>query len=109
MLRIASGGTPGDMEEGVDAVLDVEVAFPLQAVPEYPQPIGMFEQLLIEIEHVAMRVTFAENRNETKDIGFVDVSTLRIGREQSFAHHHPSSVEGGSNGEGVVCGCRSVG
>src|SRR5207245_7348322 len=49
-----------------NAILDVKVGLPLRAITQHLEMIGVFEQLAVKIKHVAMRVTLAEDRNETK-------------------------------------------
>ena len=58
------------MKHGCDAVLNIEIAFALQAVAEDFQAVWMFAHLLVEIKDVAMGVAFAEDRDEAEDVAF---------------------------------------
>src|SRR5207249_3531016 len=93
------------MEYAVDAVLNVEVGLPLQPVAEHIEVSRILPKFSKEIEDMAVRVAFAEDRDEPKDPGLLAVA-LAIGLDQSFAGELRGSVKGGLNREGRVLGCR---
>ena len=46
-----------------------ELGFALFPVAEHAQLSRIMAQLLVEVEHVTMRIPLAEDRNEPKDVG----------------------------------------
>ena len=85
----------------VDAVLHVEIRLSLCAVAEDFQMIGMFGELLIEIEHVAVRVALAENRDEAEDVALESVA-FAVGVDEAFAGELRRGVERSLNRERVL-------
>jgi hypothetical protein len=49
------------MEHGLDTIPNVEVGFFLIAVAEDFQMVGVGEQLFVKIQHMAVRITLAED------------------------------------------------
>ncbi len=70
MPGLLGGALIDDVQHRADAVLDVEITFPLRTVTEDFQAVGMFEQLLVEIKNVAVRVTLPEDGNKPKNVAF---------------------------------------
>ena len=69
VLRLASPCRAfDDVQHRLEAIADVEIGFPLRAVAEDFQVVGMLAQLLVKIEDVAVRVAFAENRDEPENV-----------------------------------------
>lgn len=97
MFGVAGGVLARDVEQGLDAVLHVKVALALGAVAEDAEAVGVFDELLVEVEDVAVRIAFAEDRNEAEDVGFVDLAAFRVGAEQAFAGGLGGAVERGLN------------
>src|SRR5258708_12408401 len=54
-------------QDRIDAVPDVEIRFPLMSVNEYPQFIRISEELAVKVEDVPMRISFTQDRDESKD------------------------------------------
>ena len=94
--------------DGVDAVLDVEVAFALGAIAEDAEVFGVFEELFVKIEDVAVGVAFAENGDEAKDDG-ADAEAFGVGGDEAFGGEFGGAVEGGLDGEGAIFRCRDAG
>src|ERR1035438_5027015 len=67
-------------QDGVDAILHVEVRFPLEAVAQPVEAMGMFQQLPVEVEHVPVGVALAQNRYEAED-GPLEPERRRVGRK----------------------------
>ena len=97
MLGVAGGVLARDVEESLNAILHVKVALALGAVTEDAEAVGVLDELLVEIEDVAVRVAFAEDRDEAEDVGFVDLAAFRIGAKQAFASGLVGAVELGLN------------
>src|SRR5438105_5913429 len=55
-------------QHGIDAVVYVQIRFPLVTIPEYMQFVRMFEQLPVKIENVTVRVALAQDGNEAKNV-----------------------------------------
>ena len=96
--RLLRGAEADDMEHGADAVLHVEVGLALGAVAEHFQAVGMFQELAVKIEHVAVGVAFAEDGDEAEDVAFEFV-TFAIGGDHAFAAEFGAGVERGLDGE----------
>ena len=109
VLGVAGGVAARGVEEGLDAVLHVEVALALLAVAEDAEAVGVFDELFVEVEDVAVGVAFAEDGDEAEDVGFVDLAALGVGGEEAFAGGLGGAVEGGLDGEGVGLGGGALG
>ncbi len=76
-------GLSDDVQHRVKTITDVEVGFPLRAIAENLQMVGVGVQLLVKIEDMAVRVTFAENRNKPENVAF-KVVPLTVSVNESF-------------------------
>src|SRR5690348_15523759 len=83
-------------QHGVDAVLHIQIGLLLLAVSEHVEGIGMFEQLLVEVEDVPVRIPLAEDGHKAKYIG-ADVKSFGIGLNEAFGSELGSAVQGGLN------------
>ena len=81
-----------------ETITDIEVGFPLRAVAEDFQMVGMVEQLFVKIEDVAVRVAFAENRDKPENVT-LKIITLAIGMNQTFAGKFRGCVKRGLHGK----------
>lgn len=112
-LRVVFGVTRGvlarDVEDGVDAVLDVKVALALGAVTEDAEVAGVFEELFVKIKNVAVRVTFSEDGDEAEDVRFVDLAAFGVGGDEAFAGDFAGAVERGLNREKIGLGRGALG
>ena len=79
VLGVARGVLARDVEDGVDAVLDVKVALALGAVAEDAEVAGVFEELFVKIENVAVCVALAQDGDEAEDVRFVDLTAFGVG------------------------------
>jgi len=79
-----------------------EVAFPLRAVAEHAQVVRVRNELLVEIENVAVRVTLAEDRHEAEHVGLVELGALRVGRDQALAGGLRGAVKGRLHRERII-------
>ena len=104
VLGVARGVLARDVEDGVDAVLDVKVALALGAVAEDAEVAGVFEELFVKIEDVAVCVAFAEDGDEAEDVRFVDLAAFGVGRDEAFAGDFAGAVERGLNREKIRLG-----
>ena len=52
-------------------------------IAQHLEPVGMIPELLIKIEHVTMRIAFAQYRNESEDVSF-KTETLAVGLDHPF-------------------------
>ena len=104
MLGIACGVGARDVEQGVHAVLHVEVAFALFPVAEDPEPARVFYELLVEIEDMAVGVAFTKDGDEAEDVGLVDLAALGVGGEEGLAGDLARGIEGGLDREGRILG-----
>jgi hypothetical protein len=91
------------VEDRVDAVLHVEVALSLEPVAEDPQGIRVLDQLLVEIEDVAVGVALAEDRDEAEDVA-LEPESLAVGGDEALARDLGRAVKGRLNREGGVSG-----
>src|ERR1035437_1664407 len=80
-----------DVQHSAHTVLNVKITFPLRAVAENFQPVGVFEKLFVEIKNVAVRVAFAENGNETENVA-LEFEAFAVGRNHAFAGNLGRSV-----------------
>ncbi len=109
VLGFARGVLARDVEDGVDAVLDVKVALALGAVAEDAEVAGVFEELFVKIEDVAVRVALAQDGDEAEDVGFVDLAALGVGGNEAFAGDFASAVQRGLNRKKVGLGRGTLG
>lgn len=72
------------MEHRGEAVLHVEIGFPLRAVTEHFEMVGMVEELFVEIKNVPVGVAFAENGDEAKHVA-LELETFAIRVNQALA------------------------
>src|SRR5450755_4606191 len=63
----------------------------------------MIEQLLVEVEDVAVGIAFAHDGNEAEDAG-LDAEAFAVGLDHSLGREFGSAVEGRLNGERTVFG-----
>src|SRR6266852_18233 len=89
------------MQHRREAVSHVKIGFPLSAVPQHLQVPRMFKQLFVEIQHVTVRISFAEDRNEPKDVT-LEAKPLAISLNQNFTRDLGSGVQGGLDRERMV-------
>jgi hypothetical protein len=101
VLGVAGGVLARDVEDGVYAVLDVEVALALGAVAQDAKVARMLEELLVKIENVAVRVALAEDGDEPENVGFVDLATFSVGGDQALAGDFAGTVERGLDREKI--------
>src|SRR5439155_2062647 len=66
------------------AIADVQVRLPLLAVAEHPQRRRIAAEALDEIEHVPVRIAFAQERDETKD-GPLEAERRTVRLHEPFA------------------------
>src|SRR4029077_5645987 len=57
------------VQDRVDAVVHVEIGFPLGAVAAHRKPRRIGKKLLAEIEYMTVRVALAQDRHEAEDPG----------------------------------------
>src|SRR5207253_664787 len=81
-----------DEQDGVDAVLNVEVGLALLAVAEDADAGRVAQQLPIEIDDMAMRVALAEDGDEAEHVS-LEAEAGAVGRDQRFARHLRGAVE----------------
>src|SRR5579863_8816371 len=67
----------------IDAILHVQIRFALTAVAQHMEMIRMFDKLLVEIEHVPVRVTLSQNRYESKNVA-LHSEAFAVGLNQAF-------------------------
>ena len=85
-------------QDGVEAVVDVEVRLALPAVAEHAQARRIAPQAPVEIEDVAVRVALAENRDETEDAA-LEAEAFAVGLDQPLARQLRGAVERGLHRE----------
>jgi hypothetical protein len=88
----------GDVHYCIDAILHIEVALALGSVAKHAQPAGVFKQLPVEVEHMAVGVPFPEDRDETENVALKSEG-LAVGGNKAFACHLGGSIERSLNGE----------
>ena len=104
VLGVACGVLARDVEDGVHAVLDIKVAFALGAIAQHAKVTGVFEELFVKIEDVAVRVALAQDGDEAEDVGFVDLAAFGVGGDEAFAGDFAGAVERGLNREKIRLG-----
>src|SRR5258708_16558208 len=57
-----------DLEDRAQTILHIKIRFPLVPIPEHTKTRRILEEVAVEIEYGAGRVTLPENRNEPEDI-----------------------------------------
>src|SRR5580704_15541610 len=66
---------------------------------------GMFGELLVEIEHMPVRIALSQNRYETKNVA-LQSETFAVSLNQAFRSQLGSSVKRGLDGKGTRFGSR---
>ena len=56
------------------------------SVAQHSKPLGMIPELFVKIEHVPMRIAFAQDRNEPEDVSF-KTETLAVGLDHPFTRN----------------------
>src|SRR5271163_3876389 len=74
----------------VDAILHVQIRLPLMPVAQDMKMIRMLGKLLVEIEHVPMRVALSQNRYEAKNVA-LQSKTFAISLNQALRSQLGSS------------------
>ncbi len=97
------------MENGVNTVLHVEVAFALGAVAEDAEPVGVGGGLLVEVEDVAVGVALAEDGDKAEEVSLVELAALGVGGNEALAGDLGSAVEGGLYGKQIGLGGGALG
>ena len=82
------------LKHRVDAVLHIKIGLALPAIAEDVQAARVGQQLLVEVEHVAMGVAFAQDRDKAKNPG-AHAEPFAIGRDQALAREFRGAVERG--------------
>src|ERR1035441_6682046 len=77
------GAKIDDVQHRADAVLNVEITFPLRTVAKNFQTVGMLEQLLVKIKNMAVRVAFTENGHEAENVA-LEFETFAVGGNHAF-------------------------
>src|ERR1022692_1072319 len=85
-------------KDRVDAILHIQIRFPLMAVAQHMQMFRMLGKLLVEIEHVTVRVTLSQNRDESKNVALYS-EAFAIGLNQAFRSQLRGAVKGSLDGE----------
>src|SRR6185369_12980076 len=92
------------MEHCRQAILYIKVGFPLRAVPQHVEMVRMLEQLFVKVQDMAVRVSFAQNGNETEDIS-LQTKTFAISLDQALARYFRRRIQRGLDRERVVLRC----
>ena len=107
-MLTALGGLLHRQQDRVHAVLHVQVRLALRAVAQHVQLVGMRQQLLVEIEDVAVGVALAQDRDEAEDVA-LEAEAFAIGRDQAFGRPvwrrrraRSGSGNGASSGVGIT-------
>src|SRR4029453_9005569 len=108
MLCFAGRAELHHMQNRGEAILHIQVTFTLGSVAENAQPIRMLKELAVEIENVTMRITFAENRDEPKDIP-LEAEAFAIRLDQIFSCNLRCAVKGRLDRKRRVLGSRDYG
>src|SRR5271170_178073 len=85
-------------KNGVDAILHVQIRFPLMTVAQHMKMFRMFGKLPVKIKHVPVRVSLAQNRDEAKNVA-LHSKTFAVRLNQAFRGQLGSSVKRSLDGE----------
>src|SRR5450755_3019312 len=85
----------------VDAILDVHVRLLLPAVAEDAERCRIAAKTRVEVEHVAVRIALAEDRDEAEDEP-LEAEAFAVRLDQTLARHFRSAVERGLNRKRAV-------
>src|SRR5260221_4305236 len=95
-----------DLEDRGQTILDLKVTFPLVSGSEPTKTRRILQQLPVEIEHVSVRVTLPENRNEAEDIT-LKAKSFAIGLDHRFARDLRRRIKRGLDRKGCILRSRN--
>ena len=79
-------------EDGIDAVLHIQIGFALLTIAQHLQFFRMVAQLFVEVKDMPVRVAFAENRDEPEKIT-LETEALAVSGDQAFARQFRSAIQ----------------
>src|ERR1700733_11517436 len=84
----------------VDAILHVQIRLPLMPIAQHMKMLRVLGKLLVEIEHVPVRVALSQDRYEAKNVA-LQSEAFAISLNQAFRSQLRGSIKRGLDGKGT--------